>query len=114
MGLTRKCPWRPPMVSTGPSASACARPAHLWSGGHRPGCLGFHFYFGGKISHMRASCFPPFLSPNGSQQGFFSFAQLGLGTEGELQPIAGEEWKERGPSGQGQRGKAVSKPAPGR
>lgn len=105
VGLTRKCPWRLPVVCTGASASARAGPAHLWPGGHRPGWLGFRFYFGGKRSHMRASCSPPFLSPSGSQQGFFLFAQLGLGLEREPQPLAGEEWKEEGPSSLGQHGR---------
>lgn len=101
------------MVSTGPYASACARPAHLWSGGHRPGCLGFHFYFGGKMSHMGASCFPPFLSPSGSQQGFFFVCPTWTWNR---RGTAAHSWRGMegaGPVQPGAAWQAVSKPAPG-
>lgn len=57
------------------------------------GAWGFTSILGGMISHMRASCSPPFLSPNGSQQGFLLFAQVGLGKEGQPQPVPAEGWK---------------------
>ena len=54
-----------------------AGPAHPWSGGPRPGWLGFHFYFWGDGKSREAlSPPPPFPSPSVSQQDFW-FARLG-------------------------------------